>query len=217
MIAVDNVFGVADHNSGSESRASATFLAQIAFDAWQGVGTWGDNSFASADTFGTFQSFYMENNNVAGIRLSEDDVSAGSAPGGARYTCRFNELTNMSGDGLCGAHGTAWGGRFRGMRQVEAYYNTVSGSSCDTLDSLLSGTGYYLSNTITGTGCNYMNELDIARFEETGAPWNNCNGTQPWDQFSWSSTTQCLDQPGRGVGALLEGATPLLASIPGTS
>jgi hypothetical protein len=218
MVAVDNVFGVVDHNSASESPQSATFLVQISFDAWQGVGTYGDNSFASADTFGTAQSMYIENNNVAGIRLSENDVSAGSSIGGARYTCRFNELTNMSGDGLCGAHGTAWSGRGRGMRQVEAYYNnvTLGSAGCDTLDGILSGTGYYLSNSVTGApgaGCNEFLSVDIPTFIKTAAPWGSCNGTGAYDQTPFSSTSACVDQPGSGAGTLLQGATPILATV----
>lgn len=217
--AFDNVFGVVDHNSMSESPSGAEFLTQDNFDAWQGVGAYGDNSFASADTFGTAQSLFIENNSVSGVRLTENDVSPGNSVGGARWVCRFNTLTNMSGDGLCGAHGTAWGGRFRGERQQEVYYNTVSGSSCNAIDAVLSGTGYFLSNTYTGSGgsgCNTSVSVDIARFIMSGTPWNNCDGTQPWDQSPWSSTTQCLDQPGRGQGAGLENATPVLVSAPGT-
>lgn len=218
MMAVDNVFGVADHNTGSEPTSGAYFMVDVSFDAWQGVGAYGDNSFASADTFGTAQTFFIENNSMSGVRLTENDVApVGGAVGGARFVCRFNTLTNMSGDGLCGAHGTAWGGRFRGQRQAEVYYNTVSGSLCDVLDGLLSGTGYYLSNTYSGSGCNAMTTLDIARFVETGSPWNHCDGTQPWDQYPWSSSSACLDQPGSGAGALLESATPVLASNLGTA
>jgi hypothetical protein len=215
VILTDNVFGVIDHNSQSESPNGAYFMTDVSFSAWQGVGANGDNSFASADTFGTAQALYMENNNVSGVRLTENDVAPiGGSVGGARYVCRFNTMTNMSGDGLCGAHGTAWGGRFRGVRQQEVYYNTVSGSACDAIDSVLSGTAYFLSNTITGTGCNKMVSVDIARFVQNGSPWNACNGTESWDQSPWSSTTACLDQPGRGAGALLQNATPVLASAP---
>jgi hypothetical protein len=218
MVAVDNVFGVVDHNSASESPSSATFLVQISFDAWQGVGTYGDNSFASPDTFGTAQSLYIESNNVAGIRLSENDVTAGGSIGGARYTCRFNELTNMSGDGLCGAHGTAWSGRGRGMRQVEVYYNnvTLGSAGCDALNGILSGTGYYFSNSVTGVpgaGCNKFLSVDIPTFIKTAAPWGSCNGTGPYDQTPFSSTSACVDQPGSGVGTLLQGAAPLLAVL----
>jgi hypothetical protein len=217
VILVDNVFGVIDHNTQTESASGAYFMADVSFDAWQGVGAYGDNSFASADTFGTAQSLYIENNKVSGVRLTENDVApVGGAVGGARYVCRFNILTNMSGDGLCGAHGTAWGGRFRGVRQQEVYYNTVSGSVCDSLNSVLSGTGYFLSNTITGAGCNAMASVDIARFVQSGEPWNSCNGTEPWDQAPWSSTSACLDQPGRGAGELLQNAIPVLASAAST-
>ena len=64
----------------------------------------------------------------------------GAVRRGARYVCRFNQLSNMSGDGLCSAHGTAWGGRFRGQRQVEVYYNTVRERACGcdrSTDSML--------------------------------------------------------------------------------
>jgi hypothetical protein len=217
FVLVDNVFGVVDHNTASES-SGTEFLVQISFDAWQGVGAYGDNSFASPDTFGTAQAMYMENNNVSGIRLSENDVPPpGGGVGGGRWVCRFNQLPNMPGDGICGAHGTAWGGRFRGMRQVEAYYNAASSGSCDDLDGLLSGTGRYFSNTITGTGCNKMTSLDIARFIQTGSPWNSCNGTQPWDYAPWSSSTACLDQPGSGADTGLENSTPILTTAPGTA
>ena len=216
-IAVDGVFGVIDHNSSSETSPSP-FFTMISDSAWQGVGNYGDNSFASADTFGTANVIYIENNTISGMRLMDNDVApANGAVGGARWVDRFNTVTNMSGNGLDGAHGTAWGGRFRGMRQVESYYNTVSGSVCDAVHGILSGTGYYLSNSYSGSGCNADLGIDIARFIQNQAPWNACNGTQPWDQAPWSSATQCLDQPGRGAGSLMESATPLLALIPGTA
>ena len=215
-IVVDNIFGVADHNSESDN-TSSPFLTDISFDAWQGVGAYGDNSFANSSSFGTAQSFYIENNSVSGVRLTENDVAPpGGAVGGARWVCRFNTVTNMSGNGICGGHGTAWGGRFRGERQQEVYYNTISASVCDGINSVLSGTGYFLSNSITGTGCNKMVGLDIARFIQSGTPWNACDGTQPWDYAPWSSTTACLDQPGSGIGAALENSTPVLVSAPST-
>lgn len=216
LILVDNVFGVADHNTTSEPAASAFFLDQVSFDAWQGVGTWGDNSFASADTFGTPQAWFMENNSLNNVRLTDNDVSPGASSGGARYVCRFNHVTNMQGDGLCGAHGTAWGGRFRGQRQVEVYYNTLTATICNSVNSLLSGTGYFLSNTITGTGCNVFTDIEIARFQQTGTPWNSCDGTQPWDQVPFTSTSDCLDMPGRGRGTGLQNLTPVQLTAPGT-
>ena len=220
-ILVDNVFGVADHNySKSISAPANPTLTQINFSSWQGVGSYGDNSFASADTFGTAQSFYIENNSLDNVRGSENDVSVGTIDtvGGARYVCRFNTVVNMSGTGVCSAHGTAWSGHPRGQRQVEVYYNTISNNSCNAIDGLNSGTGYYFSNSFTGSSCNNFTLLDIASFVRNSAPWFACDGTQPWDQTPWSSTTQCIDQPGRGAGLLLAGTNTatVLASAPGT-
>ena len=222
FVLVGNVFGVIDHNTATESHVSSPTLAQITYSAWQGVGNFGDNSFATADTFGTGQEMYMENNLLSGVRVSENDVAppGTASSGGARYVCRFNTVTDMSGTGICSAHGTAWGGRFRGQRQVEAYYNnvTIGSAGCDAITGLNSGAGIYLSNSVSasGGGCNKFLGLDIARFIMTSTPWNSCDGTQPWDQSPFSSSTQCLDQPGRGVGALLQNSTPVLASAPGT-
>lgn len=219
-VVINNIFGVVDHTTTSENSAGAATspLVQANYASWQGVGDWGDNSFASADTFGTAQTIFIENNQIDGVRGSENDVPpVGTSTGGARYACRFNTWTNMAGTGICSAHGTAWGGRFRGQRQVEVYYNTVGigSAGCDSINGLNSGTGYYLSNSVSapGGGCNEFVSLDIARFIQTGAPWGSCNGTSLYDQSPWSTTSQCVDQPGRGVGSLLQGTTPVLQSI----
>lgn len=211
VILVDGVFGVIDHNTQSETACAACFMVDNDFSAWQGVGANGDNSFASADTFGTAQAIFIENNNAAGVRLTENDVApVGGGVGGSRNVVRFNTLTSMSGDGLAGAHGTAWQGRFRGERQQEVYYNSVSGNACNVLDSVLSGTGYFLSNTYSGSGCNSMVSVEIARFVKNTPPWNSCNGTQPWDQVPFSSSSACLDQPGSGIGTGLQNSTPVV-------
>lgn len=215
MVTIGNVFGVVDHNTANEATAASPPLVQVSYSTWQGVGDYGDNSFASPDTFGTAQSMFIENNMLTGVRGSENDVPPpGLNAGGARYVCRFNTVVDMSGTGLCSAHGTAWGGRFRGQRQVEVYYNTVEigAAGCNAVDGLNSGVGYYLSNSISspGGGCNEFVNLDIARFIMTGEPWGSCNGTGLYDQIPFSSTSQCVDQPGRGAGTLLEDAAPIL-------
>jgi hypothetical protein len=225
----DNVFGVLDHNTISESSfplgGAGPPLVNMSNSAWQGVGNYGDNSFASADTFGSAQQLYLENNSATGLRLDDNDVApTGGGVGGARWTCRFNEIFNMNGSGVCTAHGTAWGGRFRGQRQLEAYYNSVNctpSASCNVGFAVASGTGYVFSNTFvnsgSGSGFNGSLDLDMYRTQGLGAaPWNNCDGTQPWDQVPWNTTSECLDQPGSGAGLLLENATPVLASAPST-
>jgi hypothetical protein len=218
MVTVGNVFGVVDHNTANEATASSPPLVQVNYNSWQGVGDFGDNSFASRDTLGTAQSMFIENNMLTGVRGSENDVPpAGLNAGGARYVCRFNTVVDMSGTGLCSAHGTAWSGRPRGQRQVEVYYNTVGigAAGCDSVDGLNAGVGYYFSNSISapGGGCNEFVGLDIPTFIKTAAPWGSCNGTGPYDQIPFTSTSACIDQVGSGAGTLLQGITPLLLTL----
>lgn len=216
-IPVDGVFGVMDHNTMNEAAAPSAFMAMVSFSAWQGVGTQGYNSFASADTFGTSQTMFFENNNLGHVRILDNDVPpTNGAVGGARYVCRFNTITNMAGNGLCGAHGTAWGGPFRGQRQLEVYYNTLTGSSCDAIDGLNSGTGYFLSNSYSGSGCNFTTLLDIARLDGSPAPvapWLQCNGSSVMDPLPFSSTSFCLDQPGSGAGLLYVAYTGVSSEV----
>jgi len=225
-IRVDNVFGVIDHTTVNETSfplgGAGPPLVNGGNSAWQGVGGNGDNSFATADTLGTAQQLYIENNSATGIRFNDNDVPpTNGGIGGARLTCRFNVTFNMNGSGACGAaHGTAWGGRFRGQRQLEAYYNTVNctpSAACNLGFSVPSGTGYIFSNTFVGSGFNFSVGLSLYRTQGYGqSPWNNCDGTRPWDQTPWNSTSKCLDQPGSGAGLLLQNGTPVLASAPGT-
>src|ERR1700678_4119087 len=217
FIAEDNVFGVIDHNTVSETApfpggGAGPPLVDTSNDAWQGVGAHGDNSFATADTVGTAQVLYVENNSLNAIRINDNDVPpTGGGAGGPRLACRFNVISNMNGSGACGAaHGTAWGGRFRGQRQLEAYYNQATcptTKACDAAFAIPSGTGYVFSNTLTasaGGGMNFSLFMSLYRTQGLGAsPWYNCNGTQPWDQTPWNATSECLDQPGSGAGLLL--------------
>jgi len=225
FVGADNVFGVLDHNTANESAASGLGgvgnpFVQLSYSAWAGVGNFGDNSFAAADSFGTSNAMYVENNSLNFVRGTENDVAtADGLQGGARYVCRFNTVVNMSGTGVCSAHGTAWLGRIRGQRQVEVYYNTVTPSAangCDGMTGIASGTGYILSNTMvtTATGCNEFARVDIARFIKNSPPWNNCDGTQAWDETPFTSSSTCFDHPGHGGGGmLLQGSTPLASVL----
>lgn len=182
MVTIGNVFGVVDHNTSNEATSGSPALVMVNYPSWQGVGDNGNNSFASADTFGTAQAMFIENNSLTGVRGSENDVApSGLNRGGARYVCRFNSFPNMSGTGMCSAHGTDWNGVMRGQRQVEVEYNTGSSTTgCDALNGLNSGTGYYLSNSFSwpGGGCNNFLDLSIYRLttdKSTYSPWGVCN------------------------------------------
>jgi hypothetical protein len=223
LIAEDGMFGVIDHNTVNESPSDGTGppLVDVSNSAWQGVGANGDNSFATADTFGTAQQLYIENNSTYGIRLSDNDVPAiGGGLGGARWTCRFNVILQLNGSGVCSAHGTGRDFRSRGQRQLEAYYNSITANYAANVGfGIASGTGYFFSNSYTAPSFNASVAATSFRAPAVSdglSPFFNCDGTEPWDQSPWTTTTECMDQPGTGAGLLLENATPVLASAPST-
>jgi len=287
LILADNVFGVVDHNTATGTGSVGPAFVQQGNSAWKGVGGFGDNSWASADTFGTSQALYIENNLLSGVRGMENDVNApGGSLGGVRTVCRDNTFNPQAGSGLCTGHGTSWAGRFRGPRQVEVYRNTVSASLADAGTGVNGGTEFVFENTWTGSW-NKLVSTDVQRDWHSIAPWNYCDGAQPYDtndgtiyasgtvtaggtttfsdssktwsmnqwaqsgapysirnvahnfggaifsntatQYSLSGNqffstwnvgdsyqilraTVCIDQPGRGQGALLQGTTPVLVS-----
>lgn len=177
----DGFYAVFDHNSASESIIGNPALVQVHFSAWLGVGDYGDNSFASADTYGTEAAVYIENNLLDGVSGTENDVGPFGHAGGSRYVCRFNTVTNLPGAGLCSAHGTSWLGRERGQRQLEVYGNTVSITGTgDAGEGINSGTGMVFGNSWTGF-INKVVSLDVPRDWHSASPWNYCDGSQLWD------------------------------------
>ena len=180
LILADGVFGVLDHNTASGVSLGPP-LVQLAHSAWQGIGGYGDNSFASADTFGTSQALYIENNLLSLARGTENDVNAmGGGIGGNRAVCRYNTFNPQAGTGVCSSHGTSWLGRFRGQRQVEVYRNTISCPACDAGTGVNSGTELVFENSWTGSW-NELVTLDVPRDWHSIAPWNYCDGAQPYD------------------------------------
>jgi hypothetical protein len=152
----ENMFGVLDHNTVGDSSGNATHyfcLVEIDHSSWQGVGSYGDRSWASADTFGTNQEIYLENNDfwyTGGTDTGGNGSYTGT--GGGRYTCRFNtwHVQNNSANGPCNNHGTESLNRPRGGRQSEFYGNTVecpSGTNCVNVAAARSGPIYAFGNT----------------------------------------------------------------------
>jgi len=183
MTIVNNMFGVADHNNlGAGTHVGSLILVNVGHSAWQGVGAYGDNSWASPDTFGTSQAFYLENNTFSNGEGTDTD----SYPnGGARFVCRFN-VVNGSDNGVCYIHGTDTTQRMRGGRQEESYFNALNaciGGTCDTLAEFRSGVGMIFGNTAKTSGA-YLNtfaKLDAQRSWRQDTPWGNCDGSSPWD------------------------------------
>lgn len=213
-----NMFGVVDHNSINGPDGQAPYFINANLGSYQGVGLYGDNSWAQPDTLGTAQAMYIENNIFNSGTASEGDFGFQSA-GGGRYVCRYNTFSDVATEAIsCGSHGTSSGGRPRGMRHMEAYGNTLtctSSAGCEGPLSFNSGTGYIFNNTWNSTGSGFFNgyaSINAQRSAGTGwpAPWGDCDGTGLYDLNSGGSAVTCIDQPGRGQGTYLSGynATP---------
>lgn len=189
---------------------------------WNGASSsdWGDNSWATADNWGTSQFFFIED-----CRFFDGDTD--DAVFGARFVFRHNTVT---GDGASSQqmfwHG-ATAGRERGGRAAEVYGNifTQAGNYGSPPVSLNSGTVLAWGNTVTG---GYKSLLQISYDFRTTAGgggayhylpppngWGFCGpvagGPTFWDSNLNSSGYACLDQPGRGAGQLLNGL-----NFPGT-
>ena len=187
---ITGVFGVADHNTvgdnlnGTNGVIGLTFM-DIGHGSWRGVGGWGDNSWASPDTFGTNQAFYLENNIFTNAN-GTDTEEYGTNWGGARFVCRFNTFNSITQSGVCTAHGTDTTGRPRGVRQWEAYFNTGTCAvsiGCSSAWPGRSGTGRSFGNSFTNVSPGYMGGLSSldAQRRWRGGSWGDCDGSSPWD------------------------------------
>lgn len=185
-MAVNNLCGVLDHNNANGSGEGApAALVQSSFSAWQGVGANGDNSFSAADSVGTFNALFIENNHLNNARGTENDVGFGGL-GGDRTVVRYNLSDNTSAIGIWNSHGTAWTGRDRGSRQKEVYRNTLNcvySGGCGG-GSYNSGTGYVFQNIYAATSPGFFNfyfSVDSPRVWRAVAAWGYCDGTGNYD------------------------------------
>jgi hypothetical protein len=202
LLAVNDVFGVADHNQ--TGTASSPHFIDIEFSAWQNVGGNGDNSWAQPDTWGSASEFYCENNLVNFIlAFSDAELAAegsGGGIGGARDVMRFNEMNLPSSaqpSGVIGGHGLDTDGRPRSIRQVEAYGNVVnntSGYSAGGLVDIRGGTVLSFGNTLeaSGSGSVFKDAITAAVYRsgyEADNGWGACGGASPYDTNDGASVT----------------------------
>jgi len=213
----DNVFGVFDHNTVSPGNGGASAMQFIEYNnsAWKGVGAYGDNSWASADSFGTSQMVYLENNSWGtGSLIGETEAQVpNGGEGGGRIAARFNTC-NGCNSGLSN-HGTDSNGRPRGGRQIEFYGNTFvctdTSGGCQGAVPVRSGVNIVFGNSLTiGPGSWFNQYVALGAFRVNviwAPPWNQCNGSGPYDNNSVSPPI-CIDQPSRSGGTLLSGNPP---------
>lgn len=185
---ISNVFGVADHNTVGDTDPSPSYVCflNIGHGSWQGVGSWGDNSYASPDTFGTQQTFYIENNTINYALVTDTDIGSSNG-GGARLACRFNTINNINAFGVCSGHGTDTTGRPRGVRQWEGYYNTGTCSNgtlgCGSAWPGRGGTGMSFGNSFTNTGSGFFKGLADLNPQRRwrSSTYGPCDGSSPFD------------------------------------
>jgi hypothetical protein len=187
MVLYNDVIGVVDHNSetGNDSLQYIAF-ANMNDASWLGVGDYGDNSWATADTLGTANTLYLENNLLTS-NVGASDCDTGGT-GGCRFVTRFNSIVDMPGIGGSGNHGTETSQRFRGGRQAEIYNNsfqcTNNSSGCQWLYIARSGVTYMFANTLSQTGGSWTNEyLFLATYRTFAGftPWGYCAGQGGYD------------------------------------
>ena len=213
---VGNMFGVADHNTvgDSSTTCNGVDLVNVSHGNWMGVGNWGDNSWATADTFGTNQQFYLENNTFNYAFGTDADVY-GTTFGGGRFTCRFNTFQNVTGASACTNHGTDTIGRTRGGRQMEFYDNRVrscQGGACNTVVGSRSGAAMVFANSFTGPFANAYFIIDTKRKWDTDTPWGPCDGSSVWDTIDgttyFSGTVNSVTTDGNGHYVITASGSP---------
>ena len=191
-----DTWGVADHNTINDS--AGVFAFGIHHESWQGVGGYGDNSWAQADTFGQAGAFYIENNTFNFNSDPNFPVGCFDSEMGGRVVFRFN-----TGCPFVGAHGLDSSGRLRSIRAFEIYNNAfvsvpVSGNvpNMYTAIFLRGGTGKIFNNTFADSGtAQYVTLSQLNSYRDTSgyAPWGygakssaagaaeGCDGRGPWD------------------------------------
>ena len=191
LIREDNMVGVIDHITVPNNNGVDIFNAS--FSKYLGVGDYGDNSWATPDSFGGPNNLFFENNIVSSNQqLSDCEAYAypNGGLGGCRYVGRFNQIGNVSYQAF-GTHGLDTDGRPRGGRQIEAYGNTItctngSGGCGGGVAGYRSGTGLVFGNTLTANNGSWFNNIanvTIYRnvYQSATKPWGACGGSSPYD------------------------------------
>jgi hypothetical protein len=175
LIYANDVFGVLDHNTVSFNGGE---WISIGHGSYLGIGSNGDNSWATADSYGTANALYIENNTISASSNAITDTDVG---GGARFVVRFNTLTNA----FPYSHGTESTQRTRGGRQYEVYNNSFTATSGNQINGIVmrSGTGMVFDNTLTASGGQINPEVLLSEYRVSASfsPWGYCAGQGQWD------------------------------------
>lgn len=189
-INVNDAQGVIDHNTFHDPLDKFTVLVQAR--TWKGVGDYGDNSWAQADTLGQAEAVYIEANvfDFPSFVGAPFPVGCFDTEGGGRLVFRFN-----AGCPWVGMHGLDSSGRLRSGRHYEIYNNDFvaqvnQNGNMFTGVFLRGGTGMIFNNTFTDvSGSPYLGLVRVNSYRSTAAysPWGPsyaagaCDGRGPFD------------------------------------
>jgi len=185
-------WGVIDHNTFNEpANAEPFFPVEVHHDSWQGVGNYGDNSWAQPDTLGQAGAVYIETNTFSWPNSAWFPVGCFDTEAGGRLVFRYN-----TGCPFVGMHGLDSSGRLRSGRQYEIYNNTFTAQPNPNANMytgvfLRGGTGVIFNNTFNDNGSTpYITLIQVNNFRDTNDvyfPWGQnygpggCDGRGPWD------------------------------------
>jgi hypothetical protein len=173
------LYGVVDHCRW-DVRAKAGTIQALSVNngaTWGGESNQnGDGSWAAPTDFGSEKFIFIEDclfNNLGTVQ------TAGKIDGqyGGRFVSRFNQYVNTA---VTGGHGTESGGRHRGIRAAEFYYNTRTGDVAQSWGETRSGTRMYHHNTWTGPNKGGI-PLNVHREFWAFKGFGGATGNNPWD------------------------------------
>ena len=213
LIFYGDVRGVVSKNTFDLSAANG-YAMYIHHNTWNGIGDFGDSSWASPNSLGTSDAIFIESNTFLNNQSVSGFYYALDGWNGSRVTIRNNIFNNV----IFGNHGTESGGRQRGQRQLEIYSNIFN----EDLAAMGGNLAFVISNR-GGVGVVYDNKVNVKngflskvyemknmRTWDPYQPWGKCDGSSPWDL----SAGRCMDQVGVGYGKLISKETPIPIGFP---
>ena len=154
---------------------------------------YGSNAWNYGTTYGTTNYCTIEHN---AITWDDDDERDGifDAFGGAKFTIRFNIITNA----YFGWHGCDSGDKYRSPHSYEIYGNTFYQGACNhyCIFNSRGGTGLVFSNTVVGSFASTGFLMQYYRETTSYGTWGMMTGANHWDGNELGSGYPGIDQQG---------------------
>jgi hypothetical protein len=156
------VRGVVDHNS-FYIRTGLMHSTVTRHNIWEGVGAYGDKSWAVASSKGSPENMFYEDN-VFNCSVAINLCAAIDDNHGSRSVIRFNTFN----ESFYATHGLETNGRLRGYRHCEVYRNRIiyTGVNFSSFIGLRGGTCNVFDNVFTGNA-NRVTSITTLRRSET--------------------------------------------------